>query len=82
MELEEERAVALAEEARRVVAAQVTELVVAGRRTGSEGVLAHRLRALVIARESRDPAVLRAALVDVSVAAASWAVHLDVAARR
>lgn len=66
-----------ADGAREVVAGQLAELIVETRMTGGRGLLVTRVRAVTAAERQGDPLALRAACMELAVAAAGWAVHLD-----
>lgn len=78
MDTEEATATRRAEDARRTVAEQVTALVTEGGMTGSRDFLALRFRSLLEAERRGDQLALRAASVELSAAAALWAVDIDV----
>lgn len=64
------------------VAAQARELLIEGDVMGGRDLFLGRLRTLLEAERSGDREALRAAVMDVSVAAASWAAALDFGATR
>jgi hypothetical protein len=63
--------------ARERVATQLAELLCGQGMTGSEASLSRRLAEMVEARRYGDRVALRAAVMEVSVAAAAYAVTLD-----
>lgn len=67
--------------ARAAVAEQLTALLVGRGMTGDRAVLALRVRQLAEAEREGDPAVVRAAVMEVSAAAAAWCVSLDLGQR-
>ena len=66
-----------AADARLNVAEQVWDLLLDRQMTGSEETLGLRLREMLLARRSGDAVALRAAVLEVSVSAAAYAVQLD-----
>lgn len=72
-----QQATAKAREARAVVGDQVRELIVAADVTGSRDYATERVRQVGLAARTGDPDLLRAAVVEASVAFGAWAVALD-----
>lgn len=64
-------------EARGFVAGQLTSLIETVTITGSDEMLAGRIRAVVAAKKGGDKLIERAAYMELAVAAASCAVGLD-----
>jgi hypothetical protein len=70
-----------AADARTNVAEQFTELLADLDRPGSRAHTAARLTLVAEAERSGDPVALRAAVMELSVAAGSWVLALDLARR-
>lgn len=70
-----------AERARATVAAQLAELLVEQRSTGSGEAFAERVRQIGFARRTGDPMLLRAAIMEAALAGAQWVVAMDVDVR-
>lgn len=62
---------------RDVVAEQVAELIRESGITGSPDLIAARVREIVAAQRTGDPYTVRAAAMNVAVAAAAYAVQID-----
>lgn len=73
---------AAARAGREVVAGQLVAELRGRDSTGGRAMLARRVRELVVAERGRDEAVLRAAIIEVSLAAAQWAVSVDLKQHR
>lgn len=72
---------AAAREARAAVGQQLAALLVERDMTGDKKLLVRRLRQLASVEAERDQATLRAAVMEVCVAAAAWVVSLDLRQR-
>jgi membrane protein required for beta-lactamase induction len=66
------------EGARRNVADQVAELLIGSVSSGSRDIVALRIRSVLEAERRNEPRALRAAAVELAVAAGAWAAVLDV----
>jgi hypothetical protein len=64
---------------REVVAEQLATTIIERAAPGSRAVLARRIHELIAAEKTGDRALLRAAAMEVSLAAAEWCVLLDAA---
>lgn len=60
-----------------VIASQVEELIVSGDVMAGRAVLAQRISQLAVAERRGDPVVIRAALMEVAVAAGGWVASID-----
>lgn len=69
-----------AQAARKVVAKQVSDIIVTGELTGSRGYLAMRVREVAEAAEVDDPMLLRGSLVELAAAGGVWAAAVDLSA--
>lgn len=67
-----------ADRAQAVVVEQIRESLAARRMTADRGVLAFRLRQLADAERSGDGAAVRAAVMEIALAAAEWVAAIDV----
>jgi hypothetical protein len=56
---------------------QITEQLLDERYAGSRGLLARRVKGVMEAEHTGDAVLLRAAVMEVAVAAAAWAAALD-----
>lgn len=66
-----------AQGARRNVADQLVEMLIESQAGGSRNVVAVRIREVLEAESWREPRVMRAAIMELAVAAAAWAATLD-----
>lgn len=77
MEADELALVRRADDARSTVAIQLMQLITESGMTGSTAGVAAGVQSLLAAERSGDLAVRRAAAMEVALAAANYAVHLD-----
>lgn len=71
-----------ARKARAVVAGQLSAMIIERDATGDRSLLARRLRQLAEAERGGDGKVIRAAIMEIALAAAQWAVARDLRQRR
>jgi hypothetical protein len=65
--------------ARRNVAEQIGNLLIESGFSGSKGVVAERLKKVLEAERRDEPRVLRAAVMELAVAAGAWVASIDLA---
>jgi hypothetical protein len=68
---------ARADEVREVVGLQLVALLAEQRTTGSRDVFVERVRQVSVQARMGDPVTLRAAVMEAALAAAAWAVAMD-----